>query len=181
MIKATTQSKKGFTLVETLVAIAILLVTIMGPFYSLQQAIMSAYVSRDKLIAGALAQEGVEFVRVIRDNNYHTRPMPWLAGMDGSPDADSLHSADCISASNLCLVDPAQDTITTCTGASCTPLNLSGANRYTHGAGTPTKFYRTVKLTTVNANEEKVTVTVAWRNSVATTTVVVTGELYNWQ
>ncbi len=60
----------GFTLVETLVAIAIIMVAITGPYASAAQAIAAARIARDHTIATFLAQEGIEIVRAERDKVY---------------------------------------------------------------------------------------------------------------
>ncbi len=61
---------QGFTLVETLVAIAIMMIAIAGPLYTADRAILAAEISRDQLIASYLAQEGIEYVRMMRDNAF---------------------------------------------------------------------------------------------------------------
>ena len=168
MIKDNIQ--KGFSLVETLVAITILLVTIMGPLYAFQQSIQSHYIARDKLIATALAQDGMEYIRSIRDNNY-LNGRPWLTTID-----------TCIGGGVLCKVDSVSDTVAVCPSSVCTPLTLNSYKQYSHNPSYPfTKFYRTVNLTTVTPNEEQVIVKVQWRNSVGTSTVNIISELYNWQ
>ncbi len=62
-------SASGFTLVETLVAVAVLIAGIIGPFELITRSLYSAPFSKNNLIAHNLAQEGIELARVIRDNN----------------------------------------------------------------------------------------------------------------
>ncbi len=59
---------KGFTLLETLVAISILIVAITAPLAIIAQALRSSYYARDQVTAYYLAQEAVEFLRNKRDN-----------------------------------------------------------------------------------------------------------------
>lgn len=58
---------KGFTLVETLVAVAILTIVIVGPITIAQKGIQNAHFAGDQLTAVFLAQEAVEGVRELRD------------------------------------------------------------------------------------------------------------------
>ena len=60
---------RGFTLVETLVAVAILMLTIVGPISMIGDSVHRAYFTKDQLIAVNLAQEGIEAARWMRDTN----------------------------------------------------------------------------------------------------------------
>ncbi len=55
-------TKKGFTLVETLVAITVLLVGIIGPIYIATEGIKAAMYAKDQVIAGYLAQDALEYM-----------------------------------------------------------------------------------------------------------------------
>ena len=61
-------SKNGFTLVETLVAITVLLMVIIGPMTIAQKGIQQAYFATEQATAVFLAQEAIEAVRELRDN-----------------------------------------------------------------------------------------------------------------
>lgn len=60
--------QRGFTLVETLVAISVLLVVIIGPISAAQKGIQQAYYANEQLSAVFLAQETIEAVRQRRDD-----------------------------------------------------------------------------------------------------------------
>lgn len=59
--------QSGFTILETLVAIAILIIAITGPLAIVAQSLRSSYFSRDQITAYYLAQEAIEYVRNTRD------------------------------------------------------------------------------------------------------------------
>ncbi|MEO7537524.1 MAG: prepilin-type N-terminal cleavage/methylation domain-containing protein [Candidatus Paceibacterota bacterium] len=167
-------TSKGFTLVETLVAIAILMIAIVGPFYSIQQAITSSYTSRDQLIATSLAQEGAEYIYFVRDNNFLTPGNTWTQGMD-----------NCMVAAhpNGCTVDPTliANALQPCNSA-CPVLNLNSSSQYTQGAGAPSRFTRTLKIAPVPGHPEAILVTsqVTWTTNHQVFTTAATENLYNW-
>lgn len=166
----------GFTLVETLVAIAVLMITIVGPLYSVNRALQNSYVARDQLIASALGQEGAEYIRGVRDGNYlynianPSTPVNWLNGL-----------ANCRTG-NICTVDPTGNTpIAICPSGVCTPLNMSSAGLYTQASGYPaTRFTRSVQIADVSATEITITVTVAWMTGRVPYSVVIVEHLTNW-
>lgn len=69
-IHSKNQNKKdqGFTLIETLVAIAVLMIAIAGPLVAASRGLTAALYSRNQTIATMLAQEGVELIRSYKDN-----------------------------------------------------------------------------------------------------------------
>lgn len=60
---------KGFTLLEVVVAVTLLAIAIVGPMTLSAQSIRATREARLELIATHLAEEGVEIVHNIRDNN----------------------------------------------------------------------------------------------------------------
>jgi type II secretory pathway pseudopilin PulG len=187
------KNMRAFTLVETLVAIAIVMVAIVGPFLEIENALTASYVARDQLIGNSLAQEAIEYVRSVRDGNYlvnHANPLAipqrwWLQGLNGSG------APDCFA--HQCTVDPLNaPLVTQCSGA-CTPLyNNSSSHLYTQQAssGILSRFTRSIQLcymhgagvacNTSVSYEARLTVTVSWitQNKPYSTTIV--EYLQNW-
>jgi len=64
-----TNKRKGFTLVETLVAIAIFTVSILAVMAVLANSISDTNYAKKKMTAAYLAQEGIEYVRNKRDTS----------------------------------------------------------------------------------------------------------------
>ncbi len=62
------KEQRAFTLVETLVAVSILLVVVVGPMTIAQKGIQTAYYAGDQTTAIYLAQEAIEYVQRLRDN-----------------------------------------------------------------------------------------------------------------
>ena len=76
---------RGFTLIETFVAISIIMVAIVGPLLIVSRALSSSYYARDQIIAFYLAQDAVEFIRNKRDENklnYINDSNKWLDGLE---------------------------------------------------------------------------------------------------
>ena len=90
---------RGLTMVETLVAISILTIAVIGPLGIIAQALHTSYYTRDQMTAYYLAQEPIEYVRNLRDkqgiiitskylNNPDDTTIPfWLANVVGSGDS----------------------------------------------------------------------------------------------
>jgi prepilin-type N-terminal cleavage/methylation domain-containing protein len=68
MIQFSKQKNKGFTLVETLIAISIFSMSIVTMMSVLGTGISDTNYAKTKIIATYLAQEGIEHARNIRDN-----------------------------------------------------------------------------------------------------------------
>lgn len=79
----TRQSKlRGFSLIESLLSIFVMSVGLMTIVAVIGGSLRSSYDTQDTIIAAELAQEGVELVRNVRDNDF-------VAGNDGFSDFDN--------------------------------------------------------------------------------------------
>jgi Tfp pilus assembly protein PilV len=164
-------SPRGFTLVETLVAITVLIIAIVGPLYAVHKSVVASYTARDSLIASALAQEGIEYIRQIRDYNYLSSQASWLNGL-----------SNCMTA-NGCTVEPTTTNAPqTCSASGCSRLYLHTDSLYRQSIaeGPPSRFARKITITQVNANEIIVTAEVTWTTLRVSYTTTVSERLYNW-
>lgn len=174
---------KAFTLVETLVAVTIVLLAVTGPFQLVKSSLMASYTARDQMIASALAEEGFEYVRSVRDANYlYVLAHPgsnrdWLTGIGTSP--------NCFSSN--CTIAPTEATPIAVCSATCQPLKIHPTSGlYTQAAvvgAATTRFTRSVRLEDVDGGHDravKVTVTVSYISNHTPFTVTVTDYLYNW-
>jgi len=66
--KQKNKTNNGFSLVETLVAISIFSLSILGLMSVLASGISNTNYAKQKIVASYLAQEGIEYVRNMRDN-----------------------------------------------------------------------------------------------------------------
>jgi prepilin-type N-terminal cleavage/methylation domain-containing protein len=183
---------RGFTLIETMVAIAIISVTMVAPFEAVEYSITASDTSRDELIGSMLAQEAIEEVRQIRDDDYlisyNTGSTPtWLYGLDGST-FGGMASPNCFA--NKCTIDSTPLTTTPvaiCNSGICPVLYLSDAssanpNFYNQTkVGSPTAFTRSIQLTTVSATEVKITSITTWTTNHIPYNTTIYEYLDNWQ
>lgn len=145
-------NNKGFTIVETLVAITILMISIAGPLTIAQKSLTAANQAKDQVTASYLAQDLMEYIKNARDNN------STFYGTGGS-----FYSQFCISIAN-------------CTSAV---LNTQADGSYTTGAGTPSKFSRFAILNLNSQDEVTVKVTVTWQNGPIKNSYVLENHLFN--
>jgi type II secretory pathway pseudopilin PulG len=191
-------SLRAFTLVETLVAITIIMIVIVAPFTTAEKSLYASQTARDELKAASIAQEGIEYVRGVRDNNYlynTTHPgatHEWLYGIDYPYDGTPSGSTSCLTP-NKCVVDFGQQTASQCSAGNCssTPLYVNSNFLFTQVSlnNTPARFYRSVQFCYVNgsscsntmvSNEAQFTVTVSWTSNSGPRTVTVVEYLTNW-
>ena len=158
---------RGFSLLETTVAVAILVAAVIGPLTLASSSIKASSQAKNNLVAAGLAQEGVELMRNFRANNIFN-DFSWTAGMDS-----------CFSAAG-CQIDAAILEIDAC-GASCSNLNFGqNSGLYSYGAGSPTIFIRTINIETVSANEIKINVSISWQEKFGQQKFELEEHLLNW-
>ncbi|MCR4322614.1 MAG: type II secretion system GspH family protein [Candidatus Azambacteria bacterium] len=102
--------QRGFTLLESMVAIAIFTMGISTAVFVITQSISVGTRTKNKIIAANLTQEGIEVVRNIRDRNW-LAGRPWVDGIDALTNACLQWNSDnvagffidtgCISGANL--------------------------------------------------------------------------------
>ena len=172
--------RDGFTLVETLVAIAILSAAIAGPLVLSIKNIGTANTSQDQLVAFYLGQEVIEYVRNVRDTNLIGKDLNdvsfyWLEELDGCINKD-------------CYIDVVKTGDNICEVSSClnTKLNFDDNEKnYKYSSGND-GFTRTVKITNpvgVNADEAQVDITMTWKSRYGKKTkeMKLQDHIFNWR
>jgi prepilin-type N-terminal cleavage/methylation domain-containing protein len=146
MINKLHKKIRGFTLIETLMAVLLLSLAIAGPLTIASNSLQATLTAKDQDTAFYLAQDGMEYVRWVRDTNTlqcyannDCTPSSWLLGLNGtnagwstgSPTIDGSNG-DCVSSTGAqhCTIDSYANTIDSCgaSGASCPVLNYQWVN-----------------------------------------------------
>jgi prepilin-type N-terminal cleavage/methylation domain-containing protein len=183
------KASSGFTLLETLVAVAILMISISSAFSLAPEGLAGSRFAKNQTTATYLAQEALEIVRSNRDNKMiHSQdtadPLNWLAKV-----------SQCID--ELCTVNPINLDMDQCSG-SCPPVRtlldtvndslIYGNGQYFESAQNSI-FTRTVTIKKVlnktigptrDDTEIKVTVRVTWKEGVISKNTEVSEYLFDW-
>lgn len=159
---------RGFTLIETMVAITVLLVSLAGPLTIATKGLSASIFARDQITAFYLAQEAIEFVRNQRDTYNLLQNNGFLTEF-----------SSCIS--GTCRVDIRNSAIAACSGV-CPPLRYNRSTGfYSYGSGEISRFTRSVSLESINSDETAVIVTVNWTSGLIGKTFTIRENLFDWQ
>jgi len=187
--------ENGFSLMETLVAIFILLISTTGPMVFGQNALRTAFQSRDQITAFNLAQDAIEFIKNRRDHNS-------LSGGGWLDDLGDCFNDDGCTVDTVDLDNP-EGHITSCEGIGSNtpgclaeeseddvPLNLNLEGYLTNKTGgSPSIFSRTVYMNNLSSDhngdenvEAEIVVKVRWtsHDSIGVREIVVVENIYNW-
>jgi len=168
--------QRGFTIVESFVAISILLVAIVGPMSIVAQGLSASIFAKEQMIATMLGQEAVEAVRNKRDTNV-LAGVDWLNGTNGVCNNP-----------NGCLVDVHKEgnSVFSSCSSSCPVMTYNsstGQYGHTNSQGWEDSLFtrQVIVDETSNDEEARVTVTVTWETGLFTKTITVNEILFNWQ
>ncbi len=190
--KKNNNSKEGFTLVETLISLSIFSFAILGLMSVLGSGIANTHYAKTKLVASYLAQEGIEYMRNIRDDfmlyspssaagwaafNVHlTRPQS-LCDVNGCYFDDS----------NLDYSNPSKPMagidLNLCAGqgAVCPDLLYDGATgKYGYASGFPSGYNRKIRTLVIGAKETRVTSTVSWMQGSGAYSITFSENFFDW-
>ncbi len=165
-------SSTGFTLVETLVAITVLLLVIIGPMTIAQKGIQNASYANEQITAVFLAQEAIEAVQELRDNvaldaysgNPGLKTNSWFTntllscGKSSSSGSGCAFDVGAVGLFNFC----------NSSNNNC-KLLIDTNGKYVHSGGTATPFTRKVFFDDtylVSNGAVLVTVDVEWSNRI---------------
>ncbi len=86
------QQNKGYILIESIVAITIVVVGLLGIFSLLSRSLSLNRVVADQFVAAYLAAEGIELVKNVIDNNI-LAGKPWNVGLSAGDYEADFHSS----------------------------------------------------------------------------------------
>ncbi len=196
------KSVRGFTLIEALVAVTIVTFAVTGPLFTANRAIVAAQNTRLQLTASYLAQEGVEYVRAMRDDTYlaaYQRGGPNVSRDAWSEFINGLSAGSITQCrTDTCMLDPtlpmgvgaigSNNSLQTCSG-SCARLYIANngtSNIYTPRTdlgGTITPFTRTIRVDDIltDTNDKRIVSTVSWNFHGTPYSMTITDHLTPWQ
>lgn len=174
----------GFTIVETLVAITILMIAVSGPLVIATKSLNSARISKNQMIASYLAQESMEMVKNVRDGNM-SEGSNWLDGLG----AGEL-TPKCYDQSHVCDINGIDLTLSGDVEVSECPLSpgvlgcpiyFNQGTGYSHKTtGVKTAFSRHFYLADIagsNPPERLVHVVVDWMEGTVSYQVHITSQM----
>lgn len=172
-------SNRGFSLIETIVGIAILLIGITPPLLLVYRTLQATEIARDQVIATYLAEEGMEYVRFVRDTNV-LHGNAWLNKLNVCSNGTPCDINDIM---NNPISGPSP--VKNCSGDPCSALEFDTATgRYVSSGGDyETIFHRSITIddTTYGPDEADVIVDVNWQPRIGSAkTTTLKEHLFNW-
>ncbi len=183
---------KGFTLVETLVAVLMLSLAIAGPLTIASKGLNATVVAKDQFVAFYLAQDAMEYVRFARDSACLVAG----GGATGCPSNAWLSNlSPCVSTTGAssCYFDSlgTNPAVTTACSGACPVMRydstLKAFNYNISAPFTGQNFVRTVSIKNdpsgSSPDEALVTITVSWSDVAGVTHAPITirESIFRWQ
>jgi type II secretory pathway pseudopilin PulG len=151
--------KKGFTLLETVIALGILIAGTLIIYSATSRVLSQSQEEKTKFVASYLAQEGIEVVRNLRDTNWVSGAADWKEGLSAGNYLVQYNSSALLAYQNI-------------------PLKIDGSHLYNYSSGTDTSFYRKITLSSPSADILKVVAEISWSGESSPLTAE--EFLYNW-
>ncbi|MEK9129808.1 MAG: prepilin-type N-terminal cleavage/methylation domain-containing protein [Patescibacteria group bacterium] len=165
------QTNKGFSIIETVVALSIITIGILGILSLFTQTVSNSELGVNQEIATNLAQEGVEIIRNQRDSNWITEKEEWDDGISEI----GYYQVNFKDNNTWEIKKLGID-------STFQPFYLKNDEIYTHDAtGKITIFSRQIAIKNDEKDILKITSTVQWTERGKTQSIILKDNLYNWQ
>jgi prepilin-type N-terminal cleavage/methylation domain-containing protein len=151
MKKITQKVNKGFTLIEMMVSVVIFTLSVLAMMVILGGGISDTNLAKNKVVASYLAQEGIEYVRSLRDTyaiyGAQTGWGDFLTALNKCSDVSSGNKGCYFDVDNMqvggSVTDPDMMQIIPCFDGNCEELRLNSVSGlYSYNTGDPSGFYR---------------------------------------
>lgn len=168
------RDERGFTLVEVLVALVILTVGLIPAFIQASASLTLAASARNTITATYLAQEGIEVIHALRDDNWFHR--------DASGTSDRAFDDGFDTCTLGCRVqwDAKWDSTAILPLGSDPALSLNAAGLYEYGSGQETLFHRTITIAKEQDWRYHVISKVTWEEKSGQKSFSLDYYLYDW-
>ncbi len=162
------RNNAGFTLIETFIAITILIIAMAGPLTLVTKGLSISKIAKSQITSMYLAQEAIEYIRNIRDNNI-LNERSWTYGL-----------TDCIG--SKCKIDSPNESIDSCSN-DCENLKYNSSSYlFGYSTGDESRFRREVQITEITANKElEIVVNMFWIGGPNEHQFTIKERLFNWQ
>lgn len=174
--RKTKEYEKGFTIAEVLISITVLSFGIILIYSAFTSIVNTTYTISARSGAIYLAQEGIEIIRNIRDNNFLKRAdnpnFSWSAGLMNGPCATG------------CMADYKTNHYSQLLGNTDTFLSLNSDGFYSYDyGGLPTIFKRKILINPLEGTSDalKVQSMVTWDYNNQSYSFEASEYLYNWK
>jgi len=154
--------KQGFSIVEGMIAVTLISVGLIAVLSLINSSLRLPAIAKDEFLAANLAQEGIEIVRAIRDEN-------WIGGNNFDQNLPEgkwrVHYLETrllpLSSNPPLLFDP-----------------TTGFFQY--NSGSETKFRRQINIDRVSDRELRVSAAVTWESRGIPSSLTVEDHLFDW-
>lgn len=165
-------AKKGFTVLESIVAIAVVSLAIAGAFSAVRTGLSASSAAKEQTKAYYLAQEAIEILRNKRDSNGLNR---FINGSSVSWRAGISEPGDQCAPGGICRLDATamEGAFAAYCGIDtgdnwnvCPPLHQDGTTFvYNYSGSITTNYVREIKIENIGDDEMVVTIRIAWSHA----------------
>lgn len=176
-LKFKNKKNNGFTLVETLIAISIFTIAILALMSVLASGISDTHYAKQKILASYLAQEGIEYLRNMRDTYV-------LYSQNGNTWNQFKAKLNPCNQGNECGIDNTlfvndNNFIKKCNSLNDCKLLVDNGN-YNTSTGTDSGFTRKIWMTNLSSDELKIFSSVSWTQGSGNYVITFSESLFDW-